>query len=311
MQGQAPRTFLDLQDEVLTWMADPEDQGTLRTLVKASLNAHHARRLTSARWPFMRQRPLTFDVTAGTQDYALHEAFLTPIYFRRQDTGRPLREIAQDNLLTYGPTYSSVEDGVVGSTAFVLDGTWPVRQQPGGTVGLSVTAASDPGKTLTVFGETADGPDEETITAGGTGTVLFTEITEVRKNGATWSGTALLKEGSTTLLTLSASQYGKHYRTLRFLREPQESYTVEYQFYRGPRRLVEDQDLSNIPAPFEQLLVYDVLLDHVGLTRATVDEQRNWRELREQLDFDLWATYQSGLSLESQPAYQSYTPRES
>ena len=47
------KTFKDLQDEVLNWMADGADTGLLRDLVKSNLNRVHTRLLTSTQWNFM------------------------------------------------------------------------------------------------------------------------------------------------------------------------------------------------------------------------------------------------------------------
>lgn len=295
MQGQAPQTFKDLQNQVLRWMADESDQGHLRALVKDALNSAHTRRLTSARWPFLKfPTPKRLNVVAGRQTYALHPGFGSMLYVRR---------LTQDDY--YGQPCDLIE-----REDFLLEGVWPVKTQPSGNMPLNVVATEDAGKKLTIFGETADGEvAEETISAGATGSVLFIEITEIRKEGEAWSGPCQLREGSTTILTLQPTEYGKQYRTFRFLRKPETSQTLEYQFYRRPRRLVDDQDLPLIPSPFETILVYDALLDMVGYTNATPDEQRRWRDLQDQLDFDLWAEFQDGQSRNAAPATQTYIPR--
>lgn len=47
------RTFKQLQDAVLQWMADGGDTGLLRTLVKDGLNRTHQNLLNDDRYDFM------------------------------------------------------------------------------------------------------------------------------------------------------------------------------------------------------------------------------------------------------------------
>ena len=88
------KTFKDLQDEVLNWMADGADTGLLRDLVKSNLNRVHTRLLTSTQWNFMLwPRVETITVTSQEKFYSLHPLYQTPLFFYNPETDEYLEQI--------------------------------------------------------------------------------------------------------------------------------------------------------------------------------------------------------------------------
>ncbi|NBP86006.1 MAG: hypothetical protein EBU54_12765, partial [Mycobacteriaceae bacterium] len=67
------RTYKQLQDAVLQWMADESDTGLLLTLVKDALNRAHQNLLNDDRYDFLLwPRTETLSLTAGQKVYTLH-----------------------------------------------------------------------------------------------------------------------------------------------------------------------------------------------------------------------------------------------
>lgn len=119
-----------------------------------------------------------------------------------------------------------------------------------------------------------------------------------------------LKAGSTTLLTLFSSEMGRQHRVLYLRNEPTAVETIEYDFYRKGRRMEEDNDIPDIPEPFDDLLVYDALLDQLTYVPAEAAARAIWTERREKLANALIETYGEALSLERATGYVNYIPRD-
>lgn len=263
-------TFSDLRTRVTRWLDEATNTATSTTnLVNDAINASHRRVTLMRPWPFMKwPKQETFTSVSGTRSYGLNPNIGRLLYlwdgankcFVPTIPMRNWREGAVD------PTTTSAQ--YPGAT---FGGNWPVMRQPDGTNVLRIvsTSASDvTSRTVTIRGTTSDGEiASETITANGTtvvaGTTVFVTVLNVTKNGS-WVGTMTLGHGSpitTTLLTLTTSQYGKQYPTIEFTDTPGSAKTYTYAFLRSPQTLSVDNDIPEIPFPFSEILVYDTLLD--------------------------------------------------
>lgn len=305
-------TFKNLVDETLDAMGFAGETGSLRTIVENAVRSNHERRVVGMDYPFMRMpKPSTFTVTAGQRVYGLSPLFRAGIYFRFQTTGTPLQEAKSDMLLEN----SLPLDTPTTPYQFELRGVMNVKTQPTTPAVVTVTPASaaDNGKTVTVIGEDTDGNwTEETVTLAGavSTTALFRLVFQVRKNGSTEFATALtVSSGATTLVTIPVGTHGTYYPVLYLLEAPAETGVVEYDFWRQPSALVNDNDLPNIPYPFSRILIYDALLETMGYSRPTADERQNWVNNREDLKASMDATYTEGQTNGALSSYVKLVPR--
>lgn len=304
MIGASRKTYKDLVDEVLRFAGMADDMANLRQLAKDAVAASHEQRLTRMRWTFMLfPVPQRLSIVGGQQNYSLHEAFFTPQYFRSLDSanGRTIKLVPYELVPEYLPNLTT--DTGYGSYA-TLHGVSKVQNQP--TSASVITPSSsdedDDGKTVTVVGETATGIQSETLTLPNAGSVEFTAILDVTKNGSAWQGTLTLSanEGAVTVLTLGAAQYGRQFPQLRALLTPSAAESWEYNFFRLPKQLVNDNDIPDTPYPFDRLHVLDAkiaLSDHTRPNAATLN---GWKEERDQLQFDMETAYQDGLAYGSE-----------
>jgi len=285
------KTFEELQNNVLRWLDEVDDQDTMRALVKQTLNDVHTSRCNSERWAWMEWPPTlaaTFEFVASQRNYSLPTNFARPIYFYNRTKKQFLSQVKGRNFV---PSAESVADWVteVGEqTGFRLAGYSPVKQQPpvaGSTVVLTssdVSEASTNG--LTITGDTEDGQVTETVVVNATSTAVFTRIIKYSKTG-TWSGTLTLKDSSTnTLLTLGADEYGKQYPQLQLMFSPQSTDTIEYRYYRKPVTMVEDNDTPDLPSEYQDILVYDTLLRLLAYNEAEPNAVKVWMEAQMRLE---------------------------
>jgi hypothetical protein len=307
------RTFKELVDEVLQWTGDEDDMGQMRTLVENAIRASHEKRLVNDRYSFMLYpKPIRFSTVASQQQYSLHEAFLSPLFLRNVTTGDPVKTVPFEQQHDYLPSGTSA----LASTDFaVLHGLAKVQNQPSeaGTITPTSSDSGDNGNTVIVVGEDADGQMvEETLTLPNAGTVEFAQVLDVVKMGATadWAGTlTLTHEDGTVLVTLGASSFGRQFRQLRFLGVPQPGQSIEYQFFRQPKPLRYDNDIPDIPYPFDRLLVLDAQIATAGFSRPTAQELKQWKDDVLDLEQSMQAQYQDGLAADSVAHYQHYIPR--
>ena len=298
-----PRTYSDLRAEVLAHLDESGDTGTTRTLVNYALTQAHEQRCAQFPWSFMLWPSMeTFDTVASQRDYALHQEFLRPLYFRNRTTRRYLSEIPLRMLQATAADWindSGTADG------FYIQGYSPVLVQPSAasTVNIVSSSASDTtaAKAITVRGMTSSGITTESLTPNGvttvTGTTSFTRILNVTK-AASWVGTCTLKAGSTTLLTLFATELGRSYPQMFLTRLPSSVETLEYRFYRRPSPFSNDNDMPDIPPPFERILVWDALL----ILATYVPEVNGtavglWKRLQEDALLDMHSAFQEGQSI--------------
>lgn len=303
-------TFKNLQDRVLRYLDEAGDTSTTLDLVKDALNAANTLRVTQEKWPFMLwNEPVTFSTVAAQRAYALHPEYHRPFYFYNRTQ---LDYMSQVDEKTLAPSGIDFNNDTGGALRFALWNRAAVAAQPSAASTLTVTSSNsgDTGsKSVIVRGDTADGVTTETITAGSTGTVSFTNILKVTKVG-TWSGTmTLATSGGTTLLKLFASEAGRSYQTIRMLVSPDAVETIEYLFYRQPSALSNDDDLPDIPTPYELLLVYDALLYFASYNQYDAGTVKNWLNEQQKWLTALQQAYSDDRAVEAQVGYTSYIPR--
>jgi hypothetical protein len=91
-----------------------------------------------------------------------------------------------------------------------------------------------------------------------------------------------VKLGSTTILTLTDSEYAKQYPTLEFVETPQTAKTFSYGFTRIPQQLSLDNDIPETPYPYSEVHVYDALLELATYrTDVNVLHVRLWTDRRD------------------------------
>lgn len=310
------RTFKQLQDAVLQWMADGGDTGLLRTLVKDGLNRTHQNLLNDDRYDFMLwPRNETLSVVANQKVYALHPQFQHPLYFYNPDTNIYLEEIPPKGLMESQADWDDGETDEV--DRFMLTGVSKVQAQPAtaGTVLVTSTGGqSSPTQSVIISGVANGVFVEETLSSGTnwstlTSTNSYEVITDITKVGTGWQWPLTITVGATTIVTLPASAFGQQYRMFELVETPTTAQTVLYRFYREPRQLVNDNDIPDLPGQFDDILVYQTLLAMVGYTRATPDEQQLWQAQIRRLTDVLQMTYRSSRTMGGRPTYTRYIPR--
>jgi len=309
------RTFKQLQDAVLQWMADEGDTGTLRTLVKDGLNRTHQNLLNDDRYDFMLwPRNETLSVVATQKVYALHPRFSQPLYVYNPDTDTYLEEIPPKGLLE---SQADWHDGTTDEVdRFMLTGISKVKAQPETPATVTVTSAGTAAATqsLIITGVSNGVPVSETLSSGGSWTTLtstntFEVIEDVTKVGTGWAHTLTVTCGTTTILTLPATELGIQYRMLELVETPTSAQTLLYRFYKEPRQLVNDNDVPDLPAQFDDILIYQTLLAMVGYTRASQDEQSLWQAQVRKLTDLLQQTYRASRTMGGRATYIRYIPR--
>lgn len=308
MIGPDRRYFKQLVDEVLSWGGMSADTNKLRALAKYAVAQSHRKRLGGTRWSFMLYPVAqTISVSAGTSLYPLHDAFLTPQYFRSRADGRPLRVVPPNKLLDYLPDPTDT----AGTPRHVqLTGVSKIQNQPTSASVIAI-AGADTSKTVTITGDTATGIQSETITVGNSGAIAFTQILDFRKNGTGWTGTmtATSNAGAVTNLSLGASQYGRQFPLIKSVVTPDAADTWEYNFFRQPKQLSDDYDIPDTPEPFASIHVFDALLDMQDHMRPVQSVVREWQRQQIELEADMLAAFQHGLSQDSETDYVTLIDR--
>ncbi len=329
-------TFKDLQDECLGWL-DERSESNTRLLIKTALNQAHLDRLTLTNWPFMLwDTPETFTTTVGTRQYSLNPEYHRPYYFFNRTTKEYLIEVPGRSLQETGAKWNS-DTGP--AKRFAVWGTSPVWTQPTAATGSVITIRSNSdndataAKNVVVTGYSISevvvspgGPDvlypigpssgvrTETLTPAGmatvSGTTKFTKILRLTKKSV-WSGTLVVIAGTDTLLTLQPTEVARSYPQLSLLNSPDAIETIEYRFYRQPFKLTEDDDVPEIPPPFQQILVWDALIAFAGYnTDISPTAVGVWSVNRAKLEEGMRHTFLEGQSLASEPRYIRYLPDE-
>lgn len=311
-----PRTFKDLQDNVLEWMADQNDAGLMLTLVKQVLDKVHRKILTAEQYDFMLSPLTELTVVAGQQTYTLPEDFLSLLWAKKSGDSELLEDVPVKS-------EEEAEDGLEVNEVntplrFRVVGLSNVKAQPAvaGTVVVTPTGGNEAAANgVVVQGLDASGNwIEETLSSGSTWASLtstnsFLSVTNVIKTGATWTRTIVVTSGATTLLSLTASQRVKQYQLFELTKAPTVGATIQYRYYRKPVELVYDYQLPQIPEIFSDLLEYEGLKLLVGFTKATADEISAWQRESDHLWGQLRQQYQQSRALAGRARRVRMAPR--
>lgn len=311
-------TFGELIDEVLNRLGFAGETGSLRDVAKSVVRASHEERVVNRDYSFMRlPAPSTFTLVGGQRNYSLSPYFRSPIWFRDQITGLPLVETQSSMQMDNGRPIST-QTSTLG-WRFELRGhsnVWAQPLVPGVLAAVSSVPGDDFGNTLTIEGLNAAGNFiTETLTIGVAlpSPQSFAVVTNIRKNGlaADWEGivTVTADAAATILTILAPTEFGVYLRQIYILDLPIDGRVIEYDFWRQPARLEEDNDIPSIPAPFSRILVYDALLAMTGYSRATNAEQNYWAQKQVELQHSLDAAYDEGQSNQADNSYIHLVPR--
>jgi hypothetical protein len=309
------KTYKQIQDEVLESMGDAEDQGTLRSIAKKHIQNYHFNLLSKEQWDFMLW-PKTEQITVvvDQKTYTLHPEFFQPLYFLDTTMKQYLEVVPVKQTVETGEDTqqtSSYPDRIQ------INAISNVQQQPSAAAVITVTTTGgneSSGNSIIVRGIVSGEVREETLSSGSswstlTSSLSFEHILSITKVGSSWSRKITITSGSTTVLTLQADEYAKQFQQVEFFLAPQTSNTINYRFYRKPRPIIRDNDVSDLPEGFEELLVLHTKLRMVGFSRATPDEIGMWRETHKELLEQLRQTYQMSRALNSRPRYVTLVER--
>lgn len=297
------KTFKQLQDNVLEWIADAGDTSTMRALTKQALNQAQQQLLTREQYDFMlHPTVMTLNVVSGTRHYVLPGNWQQGLWFKNPTTDEWLEEIPSKAIY-------EAEDGVSDDDGniqrFMINSVQNVTAQPtaSGTVVVTPTGGNEAAANgIVIQGLDANGQWlEETLSSGSTWASLtssgsFSHISNVIKTGTTWTRAITVARGI-TILSLAASEFVKQYQQFELLRTPTQNHTVEYRYYVKPIPLVYDYQLPQVPESFVDILEYETLTRLVGYTRATPDEVGVWMKAGQELKDQMSQTYQQARTL--------------
>ena len=309
------KTFKDLQDEVLNWMADGADTGLLRDLVKSNLNRVHTRLLTSTQWNFMLwPRVETITVTSQEKFYSLHPLYQTPLFFYNPETDEYLEQIDPRGIMESEEDW---QDGELASPErFSITTLSGVMAQPAtaGVVEVATSGGAESSANSIVVRGISSGEEVEEELTGSTwtsltGTVSFDKVLDITKVGSSWTRDITITSGSTTLLSLKASEFGKQFRQFELLRNPTTSSTILYRFFQRPKQLSRDNDIPQLPNEFSEILVFDCLLKMQGFARSTGEELLLFKQNYDELLKELRDTYKLTTAVGARPRYIQTIPR--
>lgn len=298
-----PKTYKQLQDNVLEWIADAGDTSTMRAITKQAMNQSQMQLLTREQYDFMLHPTIkTLSVVSGTRHYALPGNWQQGLWFKNPTTDEWLEEIPSKAI-------HAAEDGVTDDDGniqrFMINSVNNVLAQPttSGTVVVTPSGGNESASNgIVVQGLDANGAwQEETLSSGSgwaslTSTGSFSHISNIIKTGTTWTRTITITRG-VTVLTLAASEFVKQYQQFELLRTPTQNHTLEYRYYVKPIPLVYDHQLSQVPESFIDILEYETLIRLVGYTRATADEVGIWNMASQELKQQMSQTYQQARTL--------------
>lgn len=296
------KTYKQMQDNVLAWMSDTNDT-TMRALVKQALNQAQTQLLTAEQFDFLLASG-TLSVVSGQSQYALPDNWQQGLWIKNVNSGEYLEEIPAKTTIEAEEGWPTTDDGSV--DRFSLRTVQNIKQQPASASVVTITPSG--GNEAAANGIVVQGTDEngnwieETLSSGSTWASLtttstFKNVANVIKTGSTWTRTITVTAGSTTLLTLLAAENVKQYQVLTLVKEPTTNASLEYQYYVRPIPLVYDNQGSQVPTPFEDILEYDALIKMQGFTRATDIEVQQWMGASGQLKQQLSQTYQQARTL--------------
>ncbi len=306
------RTFKNLQDEVLAWIDEVGDAGISLTKVKQGIRAAHEKRLVEERHAFMLSRTKQFTTVVGKQTYSLDADCLRLLYLKNVTTASLLIEQQAQNILDTGLLTPDPSSSYGVPDSFTAWGRSEVKDQPTSASVIAVTSSNSADNavaSVTVRGDTTTGVQSETVLCNASGLIAFTEILKVTKSSG-WVGTMTLTSNATvvTNLTLGATEYGKSYPNIYLPLIPTAAQVLEYRFYRQPSPLVADNDRPDYPAPFEELLVWETLLDMATYNSYTESMINYWTVKRDGLLLAMQHSSQAQ-TINQAAVYTTYVPR--
>ena len=287
------RTLTQLREEVLSWLDEGGDTGGTKTLVDNALNQANAQRASQSRWPWLRVPVRSFSTVIGQTDYVLDERVHKLDYLYNNTQKRFVVELPDDMAQSAGMGFGDVD--VASADYFSIVGTSPIKTIIPVASPLQVTStATEAGSaTLYVEGEDANGNFiTATLAPGGVASSdSFKSVAYVRKNG-TWAGTLTLTAvtGTIQLLVLSVTQFAKQHPVVRLLNPPMAAETLSYRFLRAPRRMEADYDTPDVPAPYDNLLVWDALIMLAAYTEQDSESTSVWKANQQQWELNLLTT---------------------
>ena len=302
-------TYDQIRDEVQSWLDEASNTSTTKTNVGYAINLAHEQRCTESNWTFMEwPQPETFNLVSGTRYYNLHPEVDRMIYVFNRTSKSYLIETPQRQLEPTGVRWNTDTSG----QRYRFAAPSPVSAQPSSADTITVTSssASDTGssKAVLIRGVVSGVVLTESITPTGTSAATSTNSYSLILNldlAAAWTGTATIATtGGTTLATIPASVTNLQYPRIEMLWTPSTTDTIEYRFYRRPRRLSNDGDVVEIPEPFSRILVWDSLLIFAAYDGDINSGRMSiWTGQRDKILHQMQQTYLEGQTVAAEPRY--------
>lgn len=296
-------TRKSLEDEVLAWLDESGDTSTTRTNVRNAIRQAHQQRLMQEAWPFLVwAEPQMFNLVVGQRNYPLHQEYGRSFYFWNTTEDHEMNERPMRNIK---PQYTDEK------FKFVLWNRSPVAAHPSSASTLTIVSSdsgdSGSSRGVRVRGMTSSGVRSETITPNGTTPVVSTYtylpggILQLSKFG-TWTGDLTVTAGATSVVTLFPDESSRSYQQIHLLWEPDAADEVEYQFFRNPNPLEEDDSTPDIPFPHSSILVWDALL-LLSAYDGRIDSGRLkiWKDNQDRMELALRQAFLDGSSLNAEP----------
>jgi len=153
---------------------------------------------------------------------------------------------------------------------YAVTGVYEVTSQPSsaGTVSIVSSSASDTSQTARVRGKLSGVDVSENLTLNGTTTVTstqtFDEVHSVRLSTvAAGIITATENAGSTTLVQIPVNKLFMQYQQITLYPEPSAADTMRITTIRGPRQMVEDDDIPDLPEAWHDVVLeFTIMLAH-------------------------------------------------
>lgn len=311
-------TFSDLRSQVLQNLDEAGAATTDSTYILAGnfLNQAQEARLSQEGWPFIRWTPAeTITCSTTTRFYTLHQEFWRPNYFFNRATNTYVVETPARQLAATAVRWNT---DVGHPLRFRFAGRDPVQNQP--TSASIITIVSDSAsdntaaKAVVIRGVTTNGVTSESVTPSGTTPVStvnsYSKILAVTKS-ASWAGnmTMTSNAAAVTNLYLFPTELGRSYQVIELLSTPAAADVIEYSFYRQPTKMVNDNDMPDIPPPHAQILVWDACILFTGyITDLSQSSVAMWRAMEETMERSMKQTFFEGLTMEAEARYVRYIP---
>ena len=284
-------TFKDLKNQALLLLDQQGDLGSGSIgdqQVAAAIAMAHNKRLTSQRWSFMLwPNPIKFSFVTGVQVYTLHPRAQMLTEFWNTGAGQIMKEVPTRARYKSGTEFVDLTAQTGGDRfrfEFVQDS--PI-QLPFAEGKLQITSG---GATL-YYIDTNGNDTTDVLTNGQFTSANVDTVYGVTKTDLTQLLT-ITDSANTVVLNSPANQVPVPYRQIRLFGPGANNETAQYRFYRKPRYLSADNDLPEIPFPFNHILVYDALLELYTYNDYTPPEY--WLKQQKDWEDQLNQTFQEG-----------------